>query len=1065
MLSIFNQSRSRLGWIILTLGMLLASQKEIAFAQVNPDASLPSNSKVIQQGNIYNITGGTQAGNNLFHSFEKFSVPDGGEAYFNNAVDIQNIINRVTGKSISEINGLIRANGTANLFLINPNGFLFGENAKLDIGGSFIGSTADSFKFGDDKAFSAINLNERPLLSINVPLGLQYGKNPGNIEIKAKGDTQRNTVEILEQKSGLQVPVNKTLALLGGDVLLKGATLKAGSGRIELASVTGEEFVSIASVEKGFDFDFDNVDNFGEIALSQNTAVDSSGNGAGNVRATGKNLTLADSSVISSTQTGTKKSAGIVVNATDKVEINGINDVFFTSGLYANNMSDGVIEETSNIAINTQQLSVRNGATIATNSYSDGKGGDINIKASNLSVESGAIVSAIVSSSGDGGNIDIDSARVQVIGFGNNHKPSELSVSAKENSTGNTGNLNINTSSLLAENGGFLAADTYGKGNGGNITINATNKIEVIGKAGSDEDKKPSGLFVTAEPPSTGDSGSLIINTKRMVIKNGAFVNVSNNVSGNAGNLKIITDDLLLQNEANFFAGRKNEDKVIGELNIKAKNLLVEGGSVINAGTSGDSGNLNIDAEDIQVIGTGNNGNTPSNLNVSASLKDSGNININTKRLLIKDGAFISAGTSDKGNGGDLNINAEDVWVIGKGGNNSKNNNQPYSSGLFATAELSETKNPSTGNAGNLTINTQRMLVQDGAFVSSAGNSKGNGGDLIINASRLQVKDGSSVNSGTSISGTGGNLQITANNLLVESRSKISSGTAGIDNAGNLTINSDSIQVSDKAQITVESMGTGNAGILTLDAGTINLDNEASLNASTQSADSNNEQATININNTRDLILRRGSNIFTNAKGENVRGGNINIDSDIIAAIPNENSDISANSENFRGGNIKIEAQGIFGTQFREESTFKSDITATGASQDLSGIVEINTPDIDPNNELVELPSVPINNKLTQGCYSRGYAQNQFFIVGRGGLPPIPQDFLTPSAVRVEWISRRKNRQTSLPNTDIEVEITNEKPRRIIEATGWITNDKGEIIFTADAPAASANTILQAYKC
>ncbi|MEO1184662.1 MAG: filamentous hemagglutinin N-terminal domain-containing protein, partial [Cyanobacteria bacterium J06636_27] len=91
--------------------MLCCQHQKSAFAQINSDNTLPNNSQVNQHKNIYNITGGTQAGNNLFHSFEKFSIPNNHEVYFDNAIKIQNIINRVTGKSISEINGLIRANG------------------------------------------------------------------------------------------------------------------------------------------------------------------------------------------------------------------------------------------------------------------------------------------------------------------------------------------------------------------------------------------------------------------------------------------------------------------------------------------------------------------------------------------------------------------------------------------------------------------------------------------------------------------------------------------------------------------------------------------------------------------------------------------------------------------------------------------------------------------------------------------------------------------------------------------------------------------------------------------
>ncbi len=156
-------------------------------AQIVPDGTLPNNTEVLNNGDLIEITGGTTAGSNLFHSFSEFSIPTEHTALFNNAVTIENIISRVTGSSISEIDGLIQANGTANLFLINPNGIIFGENAALDLGGSFIGSTAASIKFADDSEFNAVNPQASSLLTVNIPIGLQYGADSGNIIVRGSG--------------------------------------------------------------------------------------------------------------------------------------------------------------------------------------------------------------------------------------------------------------------------------------------------------------------------------------------------------------------------------------------------------------------------------------------------------------------------------------------------------------------------------------------------------------------------------------------------------------------------------------------------------------------------------------------------------------------------------------------------------------------------------------------------------------------------------------------------------------------------------------------------------------
>jgi filamentous hemagglutinin family protein len=174
--------------LLFGLGLIFSSlfPSTPILGQITPDGTLPT--EVNTNGNTMEITGGGRAGNNLFHSFSDFNVPNGMEAYFNNADSIQNIINRVTGGNLSNIDGLIRANGAANLILINPAGIIFGPNARIDIGGAFVGSTANSVIFSDGTEFSALDTSVNPILTINVPVGMQWGSlvPPGSITGEAK---------------------------------------------------------------------------------------------------------------------------------------------------------------------------------------------------------------------------------------------------------------------------------------------------------------------------------------------------------------------------------------------------------------------------------------------------------------------------------------------------------------------------------------------------------------------------------------------------------------------------------------------------------------------------------------------------------------------------------------------------------------------------------------------------------------------------------------------------------------------------------------------------------------
>jgi filamentous hemagglutinin family protein len=223
------------------IGMTLAATSGVIFsgnsaiAQIVPDRTLGAeNSAVTPNIDIKGVSsdridGGAIRGSGLFHSFQEFNIREARGAYFSNPPGIDNIFGRVTGSNASNIDGRLGVLGNANLFLLNPNGILFGPNASLDIPGSFLGSTANNLKFGDGKEFSAINPTAPPLLSVSVPLGVQFNQ------------AQPSAIANFANLS-----VGQNLSLFGGTVVSTGQ-LSAPGGQITVAAVPGDSMVNLSA--------------------------------------------------------------------------------------------------------------------------------------------------------------------------------------------------------------------------------------------------------------------------------------------------------------------------------------------------------------------------------------------------------------------------------------------------------------------------------------------------------------------------------------------------------------------------------------------------------------------------------------------------------------------------------------------------------------------------------------------------------------------------------------------------------------------------------------------------
>ncbi|MGL5078461.1 MAG: filamentous hemagglutinin N-terminal domain-containing protein, partial [Waterburya sp.] len=331
-----------------TFGFLFLAT-DISIAQVTSDGTV--NTQVNQNGNVAEITGGETRGSNLFHSFQDFSVSTGNEAAFLNANDIANIFSRVTGGNISNIDGLISANGSANLFLINPAGIIFGENARLDVGGSFYGSSASSILF-EDGEFSATDLENPPVLTINAPIGLGFRDQPGDI-VNRSDRTSNNALTVFP---------SQTIALIGGNVTFDGGTVIAPGGNVELGGLTAAGEIGI---NNDGSLSFPDGVARSDVSLQNGSGVFVSSGGGGNITVNARNFELLDSAFLAGIDSGLgspdAQAGDININAANNVALDGQ-----SSNLTAinNSVSDNAIGNAGEINISARNISLNNGGQI-----------------------------------------------------------------------------------------------------------------------------------------------------------------------------------------------------------------------------------------------------------------------------------------------------------------------------------------------------------------------------------------------------------------------------------------------------------------------------------------------------------------------------------------------------------------------------------------------------------------------------------------------------------------------------------------------------------------------------
>jgi filamentous hemagglutinin family protein len=866
-----------------------------AMAQITSDTTLGAESSrltpnvLIQGGNADRIDGGATRGGNLFHSFSQFNVAEGQRLYFNNPIGVQNILTRVTGGR-SDILGTLGVNGAASLFLLNPNGIVFGPNAQLDVGGSFIGSTASGVQFGNQGSFTVNQTDAPPLLTIQPGALLFTQQSIGSIASNsvAAAGTSPSGRKLL----GLQVPTGQSLILAAGDVRIDGGGINGGlnaqGGRIELGGLVGAGSIGLDTSNGQPKLVFPNEGTRGNVSLVNNARVAVRGSGGGDVVVNANLLTGTDGGRIVAGTEGAGNAGDISINA-NVVAFSGesADGISAPSGL-GNQALEEATGRGGAIKVDTNQLTLTTGAQIDTTTFGKGNGGEILINARD---------SILI----DGTNQSLASTRIPVISTNIQNDPSAIGIVQG-------GNSQITTKSLTLLNGAQVASNNSGRGNAGDVAINAQT-ITLQGQKKDDDGNYYSGFSSTVGREGIGNAGNISVQTDTLNILDGAAISTFTKGRGNAGNIRIVAkDSVLLSNDLSSITSGVNSGGVGqgGGIQIQASSLTLANGTYIDSDMAGrgTGGSILIDVANLLVEKRGNFVGKRSRLGeISTSLTGIGNaggITIKARDKISMDRGSINSTVIGEGQGGIIQISAKDIYLnkssisvalTGEGNAGSIDITADNllqlenGSGIFSsTSSFQGSK--AIGNAGKVVLKAPSIFITTGSIITSSVGGLGNAGDVSLTADKQIVVDGegSFALIGTSVVeegiGRGGNVTIATSLFSLLNKGVILAGTYGIGDSGNVNITTGEMLL-DNGNIFTTTSGMGNAGNIALDVGQVVLRNKSNLSSGVYTSEN-----------------------FPNARGN---GGNISIKSNTVAL--SGGSQLNSSTQGVgRAGDVQIKA-------------------------------------------------------------------------------------------------------------------------------------------------------------
>jgi len=1043
--------------------------------EIVPDDSLGGESSVVvaTSDNRTNIEGGATRGSNLLHSFSQFNIGRGQRVYFVNGDGISNILTRVTGNNQSEIWGTLGVEGEANLFLLNPNGTVFGPSATLDINSSLVTTSAGAIGLANGEIFSRdpgaqlpsqlLNVNPQKLLFPGVPSG--QITNQGNLE----------------------VPEGRSIILVGGDVTLGGefldrfalgSELSAPGGRIELAGLTAAGEIGIFPEGDQWRLEVPLGITRGDISLLNGARVNVASGGGGDIVLTGKEVEIAGADIgdnpsilrggIEEASSGSPSAVAgdITIKATGGLR-------FADLGQIENNLRGTGTGGNINISAESLSFNTRRPlrGVIKNEVLSEGVGdaGAINIKVRDMSMTTATVISGASLGEGDAASVSIEATETfEINGSG---------ISTIAEVRGNAGDITIKANRIVGGRGGpFMQASNLGEGNSGRVSLLASEEIDFggfmrseiagVGESSSIDLQARSIVFegrVESETGGPSRGSDINITAEELVIKSGRLrtSSLGPEASGSGGDINIVADRVELGDErGGLLLASGTEDRSSGKggnISITARELTVNQGTRLNTGVlsdaTGTGGTIKLEVgEVLSLSGSEIRGDVE-----SQGRGDGGSIEISAGELVLRDGAVVQGSTQGKGNAGTITVNA---GVVDIGGSDPETG---LPSGLFTSSNTEF-------DAGDITVNSNVFQIGEGAVLSARSRGDGSGGTIAVNTSEFRASSGGQLVTTTFGDGVAGNIEVNASGEVSLSGSDPSysqriADFAELDNAdivndisetgaqtglyasstqsstqggGTIALSAESLRVSDRARIRADSDGTGSGGNIFINANQLQLENGGNINADTASGLGGGNITLTGL----DLRVEQNSSIETNARGQG-NGGDITINTDTLVVL--EASSITANAVGGRGGNIAITTSGLFSSP---------DSSITASSQfGVSGIVTVNNPDSNPTAGLVSLPKNPIdpNEQIATGCaaFAEG---NSFTVVGRGGLPEDPTSTIRGTTL---WQDTTNYLEQTVPSEGRsgqkpEIELHEEPP--IVQVTGWVKHPDGRIELVASLP-------------